>query len=443
MGVQGALTRPAPNSRVPAMGDRDSWDARVITALAAVAAIAAALLVAPISHAKPGDIWVADQQATVDGDPGGAVFRVDPSSGAVSVVDFGSFLRPSAVAFDASGRALVIESVSAISERPSLFRYDPKTLARSVLATGPPFADPYGVAVEPSGRILVIDSHAAPGNLGALFTVDPKSGAISTLAQGAPFVHPTGVTVQASGQILVADPDAGAVFSVNPKSGAVSTLASGDRYVNPFGVVEWQGGPPEYRFLVADSGANVLWAVQANWEIQDFYSSQFCLSVPCIAPTIGGVARESDGRFIVPTIDADGSTAALFRLSFPDDPRFPSASTIASGSPLAEPVGVAVEPPLCRGKSATIFGSDRADNIKGSMFSDVIVTGKGNDRVGGGKGRDLICGGGGRDRLAGGKGTDRLYGQKGADTLRGGKHTDTCVGGKGDDSSSSCEKGKV
>jgi uncharacterized delta-60 repeat protein len=94
------------------------------------------------------------------------------------------------------------------------------------------------------------------------------------------------------------------------------------------------------------------------------------------------------------------------------------------------------EPPVgsCKGKKATITGTDGSDRITGTKGNDVIDARGGNDRVKGGGGNDLICGGAGNDRLDGGKGNDRLYGGAGKDTLIGGAGKDSLSGDSGNDS---------
>ncbi|MCB0876584.1 MAG: hypothetical protein KDB46_10365 [Solirubrobacterales bacterium] len=79
-----------------------------------------------------------------------------------------------------------------------------------------------------------------------------------------------------------------------------------------------------------------------------------------------------------------------------------------------------IGPARCRGKIATIVGSNRAERLRGGNGRDVIAALGGNDRVSGGKGNDVICGGRGRDRLAGNGGRDRLEGGQGRDACRGG-----------------------
>ena len=95
--------------------------------------------------------------------------------------------------------------------------------------------------------------------------------------------------------------------------------------------------------------------------------------------------------------------------------------------------------PTCKGKPATIVGTNGRDARTGSQGRDVFVGLGGSDKLSGKAGNDLVCGGGGKDTLKGGKGKDSLLGQKGKDTLGGGKGKEICWGSKGNDTASKCE----
>lgn len=87
----------------------------------------------------------------------------------------------------------------------------------------------------------------------------------------------------------------------------------------------------------------------------------------------------------------------------------------------------------CKGKQATLVGTNGSDTIRGTGKRDVIAALKGKDKVSGLAGNDLVCAGAGKDKVNGGAGNDKLLGQKGNDTLKGGKGKDTLKGGAGKD----------
>ena len=103
------------------------------------------------------------------------------------------------------------------------------------------------------------------------------------------------------------------------------------------------------------------------------------------------------------------------------------------------------QPPVeCRGKPATIVGTDSKEKLTGTPKPDVIAALGGKDRVIAGKGKDIVCGGSGADDLSGGGGRDKLFAERGRDELSGGRGKgDVCNGGKGKDvAAPSCEKAR-
>jgi Ca2+-binding RTX toxin-like protein len=103
------------------------------------------------------------------------------------------------------------------------------------------------------------------------------------------------------------------------------------------------------------------------------------------------------------------------------------ALAIAAAAAVNDPI------PSCRGKPATIVGTDGNDTIEGTGERDVIWAGLGDDTVRGGLGSDLICGGPGSDFIDGGRGNDFIDGGVGAgDRVIGGLGDDSVLGGPGD-----------
>jgi len=138
----------------------------------------------------------------------GALFRVDPLTGARTLLsDFGSGANPGespvGVAVEPNGTILVVDVSAGTGNLGALFRVDPLSGARTLVSDfgsgANPGFNPVGVAVEPDGTILVIDEDAGTGFLGALFRVDPMTGArtlLSDFGSGAnPGSDPIGVAV--------------------------------------------------------------------------------------------------------------------------------------------------------------------------------------------------------------------------------------------------------
>ena len=153
-----------------------------ITALTLSAALAAGP--AP-AHAQlnPGDIVVADRNANPAGPIGdGAIFKVDPTTGAVSVLATSAqFDNPFDVALDADGNLTVVDRdadpAGLGGDTGAIFRFAPGQ-APAVLATSAQFDDPAGVAIDAQDNLVVADLDADPAGLGS------NPGAIFRFAHG-------------------------------------------------------------------------------------------------------------------------------------------------------------------------------------------------------------------------------------------------------------------
>lgn len=91
-------------------------------------------------------------------------------------------------------------------------------------------------------------------------------------------------------------------------------------------------------------------------------------------------------------------------------------TTVAGGTIPADAGAAAV---TCRGRTATIVGTDSGDDITGTRGNDVIHSLGGFDAVDGRGGNDVICGGPGADSLRGGAGSYRIFGERGGMTSHG------------------------
>ena len=113
-----------------------------------------------------------------------------------------------------------------------------------------------------------------------------------------------------------------------------------------------------------------------------------------------------------------------------------SLSSVARAAPVREA-------PSCHGETATIVGTDGADELTGTRGHDVIVGRGGDDRIEALGGSDVVCagpdgdlvrGGAGDDDIAGGRGGDFAAGGSGADRVRTGRGAvEGLFGGEGDD----------
>jgi Ca2+-binding RTX toxin-like protein len=219
---------------------------------------------------------------------------------------------------------------------------------------------------------------------------------------------------------------------------------------------------PDGRVLVAggnDHGRNLDFSFRDNYlssaEVFNPTTNAFSsagigsLSTPGVA---AAAAPLPDGRVLV----VGGSTSGAGPVSSAEvfDPATNSFSSAGIGS-MSAPRAVAAPlpdgrvlvagggyfdasaevfaPVSCRGRQATIVGSDGADQIAGTRGADVIMGVGGDDWLSGGAGNDLICGGQGDDTLKGGPGKDSLKGGADKDSLTGGVGKDSLKGGPGKD----------
>jgi len=131
-----------------------------------------------------------------------------------------------------------------------------------------------------------------------------------------------------------------------------------------------------------------------------------------------------------PDIDTVTADAALVDgLSQCENVLFPRVTGPGGGGPNVP----GVMPGRCRGRQATITGTNAGETIKGTRGRDVIVAHGGNDTVKALDRNDIVCGGRGEDRLDGGRGNDGLSGGTGNDRLLGGRGSDRLLGGSGRD----------
>jgi sugar lactone lactonase YvrE len=193
-----------------------------------------------VAIAPTGEIYVADIDAAGGG---GAIFRIDPRTGARTVVSSNAspgtrpFEDPSSIAFDAAGR-LIVGDPGAQGGSGAVFRVDPATGAREVLSSGDRFVDPTGVAVV-NGTVYVADGGGLRANPGRVLRIGGENTQFVVTAGGS-LLEPFGLAAAPDGTLVVADTgalnDLGGVVRVDPATGRQTLLASGGDVFNPFGV---------------------------------------------------------------------------------------------------------------------------------------------------------------------------------------------------------------
>jgi sugar lactone lactonase YvrE len=361
------------------------------------------------ASASPGDVLIADRAAG----PGssGAVLRLDPRSGQVSTVAAGGALHdPSDLAFGPDGELYVSDERAAV-----VHRLDPASGALEVISSGGKLSRPNGLVFAPEGRLYVADPGALLG-LGNVFRINPRSGARMDLDLDSLLSRPSGIGIEPRGTVAIADLGLGAVsppriaeLHSGPWGDRVATLAAGPPLSAPLGIASAADGS----VLVADGGGALL-VVRPDGGVQTLASG---LGAPA------DVAVNPSGAPLV--LDSAGDRVLAVSAG--------RAESLAAGAPLESPAGIAVEPPRCGGRIATVIGTGGRDRLEATRFGDVVAALGGRDEIKGFNGDDLICGGPGNDRINGGKGTDRLLGGPGRDRLNGSAGTDRLHAGGGRD----------
>jgi Ca2+-binding RTX toxin-like protein len=250
------------------------------------------------------------------------------------------------------------------------------------------FGEPLGLAVGPDKQLYVADEA-----LDHVVRVNPATGAAEIISDPGAFTDPYPLTLAPKGTIFVGDEER--IIRVNPNTGADSEVAQ----VAGAGFQGLEYAPSGVLYAMDENDGRVI-KVNPKTGATDEVAQDTAL--------VGSyhLAIEPKGTLVVGSF----SEEAVMRVN----PRTGSVTEVPGGD-VANIESITVEPPKCKGKLATIVGSQKRDKLKGSKFGDVIVGLKGNDKISGGKGKDLICGGKGKDKLKGGKGRDKLDGGPGKD----------------------------
>ncbi len=167
----------------------------------------------------------------------GAVFHLDPASGEIVLVATGPGLgSPAKMALEEDGKLLVLDPAGRVSEEGdplgALFRVDPET--RSIAAvTGLEFTvQPRSLALLDASRLLIVDAdfsvQGMPVAHGAVLVLSRDTFAVIDTLAAPDFLGPADVAIDFDGKILVLDPEAnpdgytlgrGATFLIDPETG--------------------------------------------------------------------------------------------------------------------------------------------------------------------------------------------------------------------------------
>jgi hypothetical protein len=237
------------------------------TALVGTLLLVALLVPAGTAVAAPADPWLAyavNSVVTRDGQQSTAVLRVNPATGALQEVSRNSarqgtlFRHPYDIAVAPGGGSLYVVDMGefAAGNAPAadgrIIRIDPASGAQTIVSQGGELVDPAGIAVAPNGTLYVVDNVGVGGNprvpgggRPTVIRIDPVSGAQSVVSRDGDLCYPFGIALDQGGGILVTDfgdlnvggvvqvdcvPSStqifpGALYKVNPGTGAQSLLS--------------------------------------------------------------------------------------------------------------------------------------------------------------------------------------------------------------------------
>ena len=192
---------------------------------AAVASLLAssALSSAPAAAVElaPGDILVVDLRDD-------RLLRVDPETGARTLISAGGLLREvGAVAIAADGRILV--GVGLLGTNPGIVAVDAATGAQTLVTTRGLLRAPQDMAVEADGTLAIADAPRLSSDPGRVVRVDPGSGTQTLLATGGGLQFPAAIAPLAGGDLLVFDggfggAGPGALLRIDATTGAQTAL---------------------------------------------------------------------------------------------------------------------------------------------------------------------------------------------------------------------------
>ena len=299
----------------------------LVSAAVLCSAFVASALAVPLA---PGDLIVADFNGgggPVGDPPGGRILKVDPTTGAQTMISYGSNLdMPYDVGIDPAGNIVVLDRDAA----GQIIKVNPADGGQTVISQAGLFVNPMGLAIDASGYIIVADQ--AYAGTGGIIKVDPITGAQAAIASGGSISGPSDVTIDGAGNLYVTSVPAGgglAVVKVDPVTG-VQTVVSSDP------TTRWYSGilfhePTGNIFVDELYWLNGVIGVDPSTGVQTTLSSGGNFQDPY------NLATDPDGNLVV----ADSNwwnPGKIIKV----DPVTGGQTLISSGGLLVDPAGIAV-----------------------------------------------------------------------------------------------------
>ncbi len=272
---------------------------------------------ADIAVGADSDLFV-----TVNTDTAGWITRVNPQSGAKSLVS-SDFLSPFGIAVAANGDLFITD----LGDN-TVSRLNPETGIKTTVAQGSLLANLYragGIAISDTGDLFVASVDPEPDiETGMVVRVAPETGAQTLVSYGQLLVAGnTGITsiaVEANGNLLVADRRSGfGIIRIDPSTGIQTGMDIGASPIHGLAVVpqppaqpyDLPGlldpyGPPDEKKFKAGSVVPLKWQYTNNGVV--FNSAEFQPTL-----SINGPVSCSEGSVGAPiTVDAPGNSGLQY-----------------------------------------------------------------------------------------------------------------------------------
>lgn len=294
------------------------------------------------SNATAGIINVGDFIVTERVAGGGALVRVDRSTGSQSIISSGgSLIAPNGLVL--AGEYAYVSNLGDSSTASSVIRVDLRTGVQSTVSSGGHLLNPFGLAISSSGDLLVADFGAAGISSttadGRLVRINALTGAQSLVSSGGNLVNPTDVAISGAGDLFVTEarrgiPTGGAILKVDASSGAQSIVTGALPLVDPVALALDGSG----NAFVAEENSHGGFGSLLRVDLSTGAITTIASGLPFGDPR--AIAIEADGNIILGDGGFNGirGNAAIYRI----DPLTGVRTVLTHGGLLNTPTGIEI-----------------------------------------------------------------------------------------------------
>ena len=352
--------------------------------------LVAFVLLAPAAAAKPGDLIVGDT-----GDDG-KIWRVKPNGAATTLSNDPDFVFPAGTTYTASSGLFAADYDAFSADAGAIFRVNPRSGAASaIVQDDDDLTQPIYLDFHPNGFLYVPDYETS-----VLLRIDPQTGSnVSVGDFSDPAIDtPISLVVLPDGTMVSAVQDSPTLLRIQPTGSAAPIDVSGDPLVNPYGL----GIDARGRVLIGDYSGDQLQRLNPRTGRVTELSKDGLLTGPAQPAALPNgkiaVANGNDGVVIVNP--ANGRQRSLVDLG---------EGTFAEGISVEPPKCFGQRANIVGTKKRDKLKGSRFRDVIAGLGGDDVIKGLGKkDRLCGNGGDDRIRGGPGRDKIRGGAGDDDI-----------------------------------